>query len=115
MVSLMYRIACLRIPRFQIAVHQKQEPALKGQELALVARRKQTGYADLNASSKPLNISRAKVFMCSAQAAKSGVYPGMRLTEAQAECSNLSWRECDDKLYGQAQQQLINELVACSP
>lgn len=80
-----------------------------------MSRRKQAGYADLNASSKPLNISRAKVFMCSSQAARAGVYPGMRLTEAQAQCSHLIWRQCEDKLYIQAQHQLIKELVACSP
>ena len=53
--------------------------------------------------------------MCSTEAAKAGVYPGMRLPEARAECAELIWRECNDKLYTQAANKLLNELVSCSP
>jgi nucleotidyltransferase/DNA polymerase involved in DNA repair len=112
---LMYRIACLRIPRFQIVVHQKQEPELKKRPLALIASRNTTAFSDLNTTSKPINISRAKVYMCSSEAAKANIYPGMRMTEARAECADLMWRECNDKLYKQAETALLNELIACSP
>lgn len=53
--------------------------------------------------------------MCSAEAAKSGVYPGMKLPEARAECADLIWRECNEKLYAQAANKLLNDLVSCSP
>lgn len=53
--------------------------------------------------------------MCSNEASKAGIYPGMRLTEARAECSDIVWRECNDKLYQQAENNLLKELIACSP
>ncbi len=53
--------------------------------------------------------------MASTEARQSGVAPGQRLTEAKALCSDLILRECDDILYTNAQKQLIQNLIHCSP
>ena len=58
----MYRIACLRIPRFQIVVHQKHEPELKKIPFVLLE-------MGAKAADK-INLSRARVFMCSESASK---------------------------------------------
>lgn len=103
----MSRIACLRIPRFQIVVHQKRESELKGKAFVL-----------LSEGQKPtdqVNLSRARVFMCSPSASKKNVVAGMKWTEARATCSDLTWRQCDTKSYREAQTKIVNELVACSP
>lgn len=103
----MYRIACLRIPRFQIVVHQKNEPALKKLPFVL-----------LDPGPKPadrINLSRAHVFMCSQSAAKKNVFSAMKWTQAKATCSDLIWRQLDPKAYREAQEQILNELIACSP
>jgi nucleotidyltransferase/DNA polymerase involved in DNA repair len=110
----MFRIACLRIPRFQIAVHQKLEPELKAKALVLLAAR-----ADKEKSSaltgSTLNISRAKIVLCSPEATRSNVRVGMTFTEARANCSQLIWREYDHRLYEDAQKKLARILIAASP
>lgn len=103
----MSRIACLRIPKFQIAVHQKREPELKNKAFVLLA--------DGQKPTDKINLSRARVFMCSDNASKKYVVAGMRWPEARATCSNLSWRQCDVKSYREAQKHIVNELVICSP
>jgi hypothetical protein len=103
----MSRIACLRIPKFQIAVHQKREPELKKKAFVLLA--------DGQKPTDKVNLSRARVFMCSDAASKKFVGPGMKWTEARATCANLTWRQCDLKSYREAQKNIVNELVACSP
>lgn len=102
----MSRIACLRIPKFQIAVHQKREPELKRKAFVLLAAQKQADQ---------INLSRARVFMCSESASKKFVVAGMKWPEARATCANLIWRQYDVKSYREAQKQIINELVLCSP
>lgn len=92
----MSRIACLRIPRFPIVVHQKQEPELKKEAFVLVG-------------------GRSEVFLCSPEASRRYVRPGMRLSEARAVCSELRWRDYDDSLYIAAQKEMIFYLVECSP
>ncbi|MBS2008118.1 MAG: DNA polymerase Y family protein [Cyanobacteria bacterium SZAS TMP-1] len=108
----MYRIACLRIPRFQIAVHQKIEPELRGKPLVLLASRADK-TPSLSRSS--LNISRAKIVLCSPEATRENVQIGMTFTEARANCSQLIWREYDDRLYQDAQKKLARTLIAASP
>ncbi|HEY9677351.1 MAG TPA: DNA polymerase Y family protein [Drouetiella sp.] len=103
----MSRIACLRIPRFQIAVHQKREPELKKKAFVLLG--------DGLKSSEQINLSRARVFICSEEASKRFVSAGMKWTEARATHSNLTWRRCDTQSYREAQKYIVNELVACSP
>lgn len=103
----MSRIACLRIPKFQIAVHQKREPELKKKAFVLLA--------DGQKPTDKVNLSRAVVFMCSDMASKKFVVPGMKWPEARATCANLSWRQCDVKSYREAQRHIVNELVVCSP
>jgi nucleotidyltransferase/DNA polymerase involved in DNA repair len=99
----MFRIAYLHIPTFQIVVHQKHEQ-IRGQPFALVTGKlTQGGY------------NRARIFMCSKEAVQKGIVPGMRLFEAQALCSNLLLRECDQELYTSAQRKLVNTLISCSP
>ncbi|MBX9687069.1 MAG: DNA polymerase Y family protein [Candidatus Obscuribacterales bacterium] len=93
------RIACLRIPRFQIVVHQKAEAALKGKPLALIAG----------------SSGRAIIQLCSKEAALERVYPGMKLSEARAVCANLLWREYDGELYQKRQTELLEKLVMASP
>lgn len=39
----------------------------------------------------------------------------MRLSEAKANCSDLILRECDSIMYTNAQEQLVQKLVSCSP
>lgn len=39
----------------------------------------------------------------------------MSFTEARAVCSQLVWREYDDKLYKDAKQKLVRELISTSP
>jgi DNA polymerase-4 len=94
-----YRIACLRIPKFQIAVHQKDDPSLKGKPLALLSGKG----------------NRAQVAMCSQEAERQQVFAGMKLSEAQAACADLIWRDYDPSLYKHAQQQLCKEMIACTP
>ncbi|MBS2000818.1 MAG: DNA polymerase Y family protein [Candidatus Obscuribacterales bacterium] len=103
----MSRIACLRIPKFQIAVHQKREPELKRKAFVLLG--------DAQKQTDQINLSRARVFMCSDSASKKFVVAGMKWPEARATCANLSWRQCDVKSYREAQKQIVNELVICSP
>ncbi len=62
-----------------------------------------------------LNISRAKIVLCSTEAAKENVRVGMTFTEARANCSQLIWREYDDRLYQDAQKKLARALIAASP
>ncbi|MBX9723092.1 MAG: DNA polymerase Y family protein, partial [Candidatus Obscuribacterales bacterium] len=93
------RIACLRIPRFQIVAHLKAEPALKSQALALLSG---TG-------------NRAKVLLCSKEASLQRVYPGMKFSEAKAVCANLLWREYDESLYKRLESQIVQRLVMASP
>ncbi len=99
----MPRIACLRIPRFQIVVQQKHEQ-LKGKALALV-------NGKLTAS----GYSRARIFMHSQEADKYKIRNNMRLAEAKAQCADLILREQDEALYKIAEQKLVSELISCSP
>jgi protein ImuB len=99
----MSRIGYLRIHRFQTVVHQKHEN-LKGQPFALITGRLTPG-----------GYTRARIFMCSEEATHKGVRPGQRLSEAKAVCPNLILRECDDILYANAQKQLVQDLIGCSP
>lgn len=92
----MSRIACLRIPRFQIVVQQKHEPELKGKPFVLIG-------------------GRSRVLLCSAEAERKYVRVGMRLSEARAVCSELIWRDYDEHIYIKAQKEMLAELVACSP
>src|SRR5271170_1450770 len=100
----MSRIACLRMPRFQIAVHRKHEPDLKGKPLVLLSGRSSQGVSN-----------RTSIFMCSAEAERKDIHPGMRLSEARALCADLIWRESDNKLYMDAQNKLIQALLSCTP
>jgi len=61
------------------------------------------------------SIGRAKVLVCSKEAERENIYPGMTFTEARAICSQLIWREFDDKFYKSAQKKLARELIAASP
>jgi len=61
------------------------------------------------------SIGRAKVLICSKEAERENIYPGMTFTEARAVCSHLVWREYDDKFYKSAQKKLARELIAASP
>lgn len=101
----MSRIACLRIPRFQIVVHQKHEPELKNKPFVLLA----------DSSTGKLNLSTVRVFMCSDAASKKFVAAGMKLSEARATYADLIWRQSDRKLYLEEQKKLIAELMSCSP
>ena len=62
-----------------------------------------------------INISRAKIVLCSTEAAKNNIHIGMTFTEARANCSQLIWREYDDRLYQDAQKKLARSLIAASP
>lgn len=53
--------------------------------------------------------------MCSQEAAKTGVRPGMKLAEAKAICANLEWRESDEHLCTIYQNNILKELLSCSP
>ena len=99
----MLRIACLHIPRFQIVVHQKHEE-LEKKPFALV-----------EGKLTPGGYNRARIFMCSEEAARQGIFPEMRLSEAKAECSELALRELDRTLYLSVQRQLMSTLINCSP
>jgi hypothetical protein len=92
----MPRIACLRILRFQIVVHQKLEPELKGKPFVILG-------------------SRQRVALCSSEAEKYDIKIGMRLTQARANCAELLYREYDHSVYLIAQRELVSSLVAYSP
>jgi nucleotidyltransferase/DNA polymerase involved in DNA repair len=147
----MYRIVCIRIPQFQIAVHQKHERELKGKPLVILANKANlTAYQsgreivsrqkDLWRTSKPalpgidtqqkntaansgitaptfadFSAARNFVLMCSPEAEHKEIRPGMKLAEARSLCSNLLWREYDEKLYIDAQSKLLRALISCSP
>lgn len=93
------RIACLRIPRFQVIVQQKTEPELRGKPFAVI-----TGHGNYQ-----------EISICSKEAASSRVYPGMKVSEARAVCADLLIRPYDNSLYLLAQKELIEKLVYCSP
>lgn len=95
-----YRIACLRIPRFQIAVHRKVDPALKGKPFVVISGAESNG---------------AQVFSCSFEASQQRVCSGMKLSEARAVCSELIAVEYDERLYEQVQRELAAQLLGCSP
>lgn len=99
----MSRIACLRIPRFPIAAQLKYDPSLKNKPLVLVSG---------GEGKKALN---QKVVVCSIQASKDYVQPGMRLSEARAICSDLHSLPYDTKLYEEAQTEIARELINLSP
>lgn len=99
----MSRIACLRIPRFQIAAHDKQEPELKNLIWVLLSEGTKS------------NISQQEILLCSKKALKKQIVPGMKLKEAQSMYADIIWRETKPSLYMEAQSQLINALVSCSP
>jgi nucleotidyltransferase/DNA polymerase involved in DNA repair len=110
----MQRIACLRIPRFPIVVHRKQEPALKNKPLVLIPAKRRAESSRVsfgNASS----FSRVNILVCSDEASKKGVCPGMKLSEARATCAEVVWREFDQRLYDQAQAELVRVFISCSP
>lgn len=100
----MSRIACLRIPQFQIAVHQKHEPLLKA-----------SPFVVLDNNTEATGNGRAKIFMCSDKASQRYIVAGMRLSEAKAIYSTLNFRKYDAQLYQAAQKKLIQEFVLCSP
>jgi nucleotidyltransferase/DNA polymerase involved in DNA repair len=99
----MSRIACLRIPQFQIAVHQKHEPDLKNTAFVVLENNSEAGSG------------RAKIFMCSDKASQKNIIAGMRLSEAKAVLSTLNFRKYESQLYQAAQKKLIQEFVLCSP
>jgi nucleotidyltransferase/DNA polymerase involved in DNA repair len=98
----MYRIACLRIPQFQIAVQQKHNPALSGKPFVLLA------------ETQSIN-ARSRVVMCSEAALKKHIVPGMQLSQAQALAANLVFFAYDHKLYRQKEKELAQILINCSP
>ncbi|MFN8656042.1 MAG: DNA polymerase Y family protein [Candidatus Obscuribacterales bacterium] len=93
------RIACLRIPRFEIGVHQKLAPELKGKPFALIQGKG----------------SRAHVVMCSKEASRRNVSAGMKLSQARAICADLQFKEYDQSAYLKAQKALSHELITVSP
>ncbi len=117
----MYRIACLRIPRFQIAVHRKHEPGLKGRPLVLLSGKTNKSTVSQRAGHAPpvqapgSGRGQAVIFMCSAEAHGKDIQPGMRLSEARALCADVLWREQDQKLYADWTNKLVRALVSCSP
>jgi protein ImuB len=100
----MSRIACLHIPRFQIAVHRKHEPELKGKPIVILKGTSGTG-----------TFGRARILVCSEEATAKNVISGMKLSEARAVCADVTWREWDDRLYQEAQKKLVQQLISCSP
>jgi len=99
----MSRIACLRIPRFQIAAQLKYDPSLKNKPLVLV-----TGGEGKKTLSQ-------KIVVCSVQASKEYIQPGMRLSEARAICGDLISLQYDTKLYEEAQTEIARQLINLSP
>ena len=55
------------------------------------------------------------MLLCSEEAARKNVKPGMRLSQARAVCSGLYWRQYDNPLYLHVQKDLLTELIAFSP
>ena len=53
--------------------------------------------------------------MCSAEASRRNITPGMKLSQAQALCADLAWKEYDHAAYKKAQKNLSNELISVSP
>jgi nucleotidyltransferase/DNA polymerase involved in DNA repair len=110
----MQRIACLRIPRFPIAVYQKHDPVLKNKAFALVPPRAKGSNEKISYSNSSA-FSRIQITLCSEEAARIGVRAGMKLAEAKAICANLQWRELDAHLCTRYQNNILKELLACSP
>src|SRR3954468_24668991 len=95
----MSRLACLRIPKFPIAVHRRHDPSLKSKPFIIMSGKG----------------NRALVVMCSEEALRHQIFPGMKLSEAKAACADLLWRDYDDHLYREAQKKLSRQLISCSP
>ena len=53
--------------------------------------------------------------MCSEAARKKQIAEGMKLKEARSMYADIIWRETKPSLYMEAQSELINALVSCSP
>lgn len=109
----MPRIACLRIPRFQIGVHRKQEPELKGKPFVLIAVPAAAKKDKRTASNSNNRLS--KILVVSEESLSKDIFAGMRLSEAQTICAEVLWRYFDEKLYGEVQRKIANELISCSP
>lgn len=99
----MNRIACLRIPRFAIAVHEKREPELSKIPWVLLE------------GKNSASVYQQKIAMCSYAASKQEILPGNKLSQACSVCSGLSWRKPDHFLYEQACSEIIQTLLAYSP
>lgn len=93
------RLACLRVPKFQIAVHRRHDSSLKNKPFIIMSGKG----------------NRAQVVMCSQEALRRQIFPGMKLSEAKAVCAELVWRDYDEQLYREAQKKLSRQLIACSP
>lgn len=59
--------------------------------------------------------ARAQIMMCSTEAVRHQIFPGMKLSEAKAVCADLVWRDYDEVLYREAQTKLSRALIVCSP
>jgi nucleotidyltransferase/DNA polymerase involved in DNA repair len=53
--------------------------------------------------------------MCSAVASRRHIVAGMKLSQAQALCADLIWKEYDLNAYQKAQKFLLNDLISVSP
>ena len=53
--------------------------------------------------------------MCSNEATRLNIVSGMKLSEAQAVCAGLVWKQYDEALYKHSQKKLSRELIGCSP
>lgn len=100
----MNRIACLRIPRFAIAVHEKREPELRDIPWVL-----------LEGKNTSASVYQQKIAMCSYAASKNQIAPDIKLSQACSVRSSLSWRKPDHFLYEQACTEIIQTLLAYSP
>lgn len=100
----MNRIACLRIPRFAIAVHEKREPELS-----------EIPWVLLEGKNTNSSVYQQKIAMCSYSATKQEISPGIKLSQACSLRANISWRKPDHFLYEQASAEIIQALLAYSP
>lgn len=116
----LWRVACVRIPRFPIAAVWRAERsrATAGEQLLLPFVPHSTSNEPAHWDDIPIALTDAtgkRLQAVSAAAGRAGVRAGMRPTEARALCSGLQQLAWDDLAIGAAITEASAALVSASP
>ncbi|HMS03504.1 MAG TPA: hypothetical protein PKE51_11045, partial [Gemmatimonadaceae bacterium] len=116
----LWRIACLRIPRFPLGAlwraAQRPAPVQLTLDLAMAAPAAEPAVPALHWDAEPRAlVDGQRLTVVSEAAARAGVRAGMRLPEARARVSTLDVRPVDDAALARAITETTAALLAASP